>query len=79
VKILEWSLLALAATPAWAGYQYYINDTLNSINPLSWSTTGQLSPGSAGLAATDANGGSLISRVPIPGGGAKLRSQLQSP
>jgi len=56
-------LLALAARPAWAGYQYYFTDSLQSANPLAWTSTGQLSPG--------ANGGSLISSVPIPGGGSE--------
>jgi hypothetical protein len=77
VRILAWSLFALAATPAWgAGYQYYINDTLSSLNAQAWSSSGQLSPGSAGLVATDANGGSLISRVPIPGGGSEAEVAL---
>ncbi len=33
MKKAIWSLLALAATPAWAEYQYYVNDSLQSINP----------------------------------------------
>ena len=62
----------LAATaPAWAAYQYYVNDSLRAIDPVAWSASGQLSPGAAGMAVPDANGGSLISRVPIPGGGSE--------
>ena len=44
--------------------------SLQSINAAAWSSTGQLSPGTAGLGASASNGGSLISHVPIPGGGS---------
>jgi hypothetical protein len=45
-----------------------VNDSLRSVDPAAWSSTGVLSPGASGLTASDPNGGSLISRVPIPGG-----------
>jgi hypothetical protein len=64
-------LLALAASPAWAGYQYYFTDSLQSTNPLAWNSSGQLSSSAAGLAASSTSGGSLISSVPIPGGGSE--------
>ncbi len=76
MKKAIWSLLALAATPAWAEYQYYVNDSLQSINPTAWSSSGQLSPSAAGLAASAADGGSLISRVPIPDGTSEAEVDL---
>lgn len=69
--------LALSA-PAWA-YSYYVTDNLATIDPAKWSTAGAVSPGSAGLAAPDPAGGSLISRVPIPDGSAEteIRATLR--
>jgi RHS repeat-associated protein len=63
--------LLLTASPLSAGYQYYLSDSLRSIDAASWSSTGQLTAGAPGLAATDTNGGSLISRLPIPGGSSE--------
>jgi len=76
MKKAIWSLLALAATPAWAEYQYYVNDSLQSINPTAWSSSGQVSASSAGLAASAAEGGSLISRIPIPDGTSEAEVAL---
>jgi hypothetical protein len=58
----------LLATPAFGGYQYYLTDNFTTIDASRWSSTGALSPTGSGLAAPDANGGSVISRVPIPDG-----------
>jgi RHS repeat-associated protein len=60
-------VLALTlAAPAWAGYQYYLTDNLSAIDNSKWALTGSLAPASGGLAAANAAGGSLISRIPIP-------------
>jgi hypothetical protein len=72
-------LAALALTaPAW-GYSYYVDDNLSTVDPAKWSTIGALTPGSAGLAASDSAGGSLISRVPIPdaSGEAEIRATIR--
>ena len=71
MKALRWSLLALAASPAWASYQYYSTDSLALIDPAKWNTTGAVAAVAAGLVAPDSNGGSLLSRVPIPDGSSE--------
>jgi RHS repeat-associated protein len=71
MKTLRWSLLALAASPVWASYQYYLTDSLASIDTAKWSTAGAVSPSATGLAAPNSNGGSLLSQVPIPDGSSE--------
>ena len=61
-------LLLLTACPSWAGYQYYFSDSLKLMDSVRWNASGVLAPGVAGLTASDSNGGSLISRLPIPDG-----------
>jgi hypothetical protein len=41
---LRWSLLALAASPAWASYQYYLTELLASVDAAKWNTTGAVAP-----------------------------------
>jgi hypothetical protein len=50
------------------GYQYYFSDPVTSINGASWTQNGPLTAGAGGLTTSDANGGSLISRVAVPDG-----------
>jgi hypothetical protein len=50
------------------GYQYYFSDPVTSINGVSWTQNGTLTAGAGGLTSSDANGGSLISRVAVPDG-----------
>lgn len=71
MKILNLSALLLCTTSAWGAYSYYLTDTLTSIDPSKWSSTGAVAPGAAGLSAPGASGGTLVSRVPIPDGTAE--------
>jgi len=71
MKTLKLSALLLCTTPAWGAYSYYLTDPLQSIDAAKWSATGTSAPGSAGLAAPDANGATLVSRVPVPDGTAE--------
>jgi len=68
MKRLPWTLVLLAASPAYGGVQYYLTDRLTSVDPAKWATTGSVSANAAGLMIADANGGSLVSKVPIPDG-----------
>jgi hypothetical protein len=63
---LRLSLFCLAV-PAFGAYTYYYSDPLTSINPSNWSQNGSVSGGSTGLTASSSNGGSLISKVAVPG------------
>ena len=65
MKIL--SVLMLTAL-AHAGVNYYVSDSLQTIDPSKWAAVGALVPSTAGLAATDPNGGALISKIPVPDG-----------
>ena len=76
MKRLRGLLLLLAACQARGGYQYYIADSLTSIDPAKWSTVGAPSPSSTGLTAPGASGGSLISRVPIPDGTSEAQVRI---
>ena len=71
--------LFLLSTPGWAAYQYYLTDNLTSINAASWTTTGNVGASTLGLAASEAGGGTLISRIPIPDGTyeAEVRATLK--
>ncbi len=50
------------------GYQYYDTDALTSINANSWTQNGVGSAGTSGYTSSDANGGSLISKIAVPDG-----------
>ena len=65
MKIL--SVLTLAFV-AHAGVNYYVSDSLQAIDPSKWTAVGAVLPSVAGLAATDPNGGALISKIPVPDG-----------
>lgn len=69
-KILGLLSVVLAST-LHAGVNYYFTDSLHAIDSSKWAVVGALVPGAAGLAAPDANGGALISKVPIPDGSAE--------
>jgi len=55
----------LLASPAWAGYQYYLTDSLTAIDGSKWIVTGAVTPSRSGLTSPDANGGLLVSRLEI--------------
>jgi hypothetical protein len=69
VKPLAFFLFA--AAPIYAGVNYYLTDNLHAIDPTKWITVGSLAPSAVGLAAFSANGGALISKVPVPDGTAE--------
>ena len=59
--------LAALSAPLFGAYQYYYTDSLTSIDTTKWSPkTGVVDATTGGLTATDANGGSLISSLPVP-------------
>jgi hypothetical protein len=68
--------LALLAGPLWPAQSYYLTDALTSIDLSKWTTVGALVPGTAGLAAPDTAGGSLISRLPVPDGSAEAEVRM---
>lgn len=70
MKLVRRGLLLLWAAPSWAAYQYYSSDTLTWINPATWYQNGVLSATASGLTSQDPNGGSLISKIPVPDGTA---------
>jgi hypothetical protein len=76
MKTFPLAAAPLFSAPAWAAYQYYFTDQLTTVDTAKWSTAGQVTPGSAGLATPDTNGGSLISRVPIPDGSAEAEVRM---
>jgi hypothetical protein len=51
-----------------SGYGFYLTDAITAINGTNWTQAGSVAASAGGLTATDANGGSLISRVGIPDG-----------
>ena len=67
---------AALVLPLWPAETYYLTDSLSSVDSSRWTQTGSVSPGSAGLAAPDAVGGSLISRIPIPDGSAEAEVRI---
>jgi RHS repeat-associated protein len=60
----------VASVPAWTATPSYVTDNLSSVDSTKWSTAGSVIATRDGLTAPDANGGSLISRVPAPDGSA---------
>src|SRR5260370_39608534 len=76
-------LLAILTAPAclFAAYTYYYTDTLTSINTTNWYQNGSLTPTTGGLTAPTANGGSLISKIAVPGGSSdyEVKSVLALP
>src|SRR5712692_5965587 len=60
--------LMLLAAAAFAAYTYYYSDTLTTISTANWTQNGSVTATGAGLTATSANGGSLISKIAVPGG-----------
>jgi hypothetical protein len=59
----------LLTSAAFGQYQYYYGpDALNSINTAKWGQNGTLTATAGGLLSYDSNGGSLISKVAVPGG-----------
>lgn len=62
------ALFAAACSALFAAYTYYLTDTLTSINTTNWTQNGTLTAGSGGLTSSNANGGSLISKVAVPDG-----------
>jgi len=65
-KLLGFALLLTC--PAWAGYTYYLTDTLATIDGSKWIATGAPNASRTGLSASSAAGGTLVSRIPIPDG-----------
>lgn len=65
----------LLAGSAWAGTPYYLTDNFASIDGSRWTAAGSLAARS-GLAAVDANGGSLVSRIPIPDGSGEAEVRM---
>jgi len=63
-------LLFLSLTPvlAWAQYTYYFVDSFWTINSTHWQANGVISGSGAGLISSDSAGGSVISKVAVPGG-----------
>jgi RHS repeat-associated protein len=51
-----------------AAYTYYYTDALTSINTSNWWQNGTVTATAGGLYSSDANGGSLISKVAVPDG-----------
>jgi hypothetical protein len=64
MKIVRLSLLFLAGSCLWAGYQSTYTNGLTSIDPSKWSQTGSLSTTSTGLTGN----GALVSSVAVPTG-----------
>jgi|GEM_PF-6077095 len=60
--------IVLLTLPAWTQYTYYFSDTFGSINTVYWQPNGVISAGPSGLVSTDPAGGSVISKVAVPGG-----------
>ncbi|MBV9746957.1 MAG: hypothetical protein JO099_24610, partial [Acidobacteriia bacterium] len=75
-KFIVESLFFFAAVPLWADYQYYFTDSLTSLDATKWSPTGAPTVGPAGLAATDTNGGSWISKIPTPDGSSEAEVRI---
>jgi hypothetical protein len=66
--ILIRSVVSAAACSTLFAYTYYFTDSLTSINTTYWTQNGTLTAGSGGLTSSNANGGSLISKVAVPDG-----------
>ena len=64
-------LICLTTLTLNAGVNYYLTDSLHTIDPAKWTVVGSLAPSALGLAAPDPNGGALISKVPVPDGSAE--------
>ncbi len=70
------AVAVLLAGRAWAGYQYYLTDNLTTIDPAKWISTGTPAATKSGLSVSDANGGSLISRLPVPDGSSEAEVSM---
>ncbi|MBZ5724833.1 MAG: hypothetical protein LAP87_07530 [Acidobacteriia bacterium] len=75
MRKLQAGAALLLASSAWAGAPYYLTDNFASIDGSQWTAAGALAARS-GLAAMDANGGSLVSRIPIPDGSGEAEVHL---
>jgi hypothetical protein len=76
MKPSRFTVTALLAGPLWAAQSYYLTDNMTTIDSSRWTTVGKLAPGTSGLAAPDAAGGSLISRLPVPDGSAEAEVRM---
>src|ERR1700730_11896162 len=76
MKSLPLAAALLFTSPLWSAYQYYLADSLTAVDNGKWLSAGTMSASSAGLAAADANGGSLISRLPIPDGSSEAEVRM---
>ena len=47
MKSLRAVAALLLSAPAWAGVQYYLTDSLSSIDSFKWTTSGSLAPATA--------------------------------
>jgi len=76
---LRLGALLLLSAPGWAASQYYFTDNLNDINASHWSKRGRVGSSALGFAASESDGGALISRIPIPDGTseAEVRTTLK--
>src|SRR5437867_699139 len=63
-------------SPDSTGYQYYYSDVFSTINTANWTQNGWGLTVNNGLADTDVNGGSLISKVAVPGNDYEVRATL---
>lgn len=72
-------LLGSAGSSLLGAYQYYVTDSLVSIDPAKWVQNGSLTTTSNGLTAPSATGGSLISNLPVPDGTSEyeVRTRLR--
>jgi len=59
------------ALPISTSYQYYLTDSFANLDTSKWTVTGNVVPSRGGLTAPDPNGGSVISKVPIPDGSSE--------
>lgn len=57
-------------------YQYYLADNFAVLNGSYWTAVGSLAPTHAGLTAPEANGGSVVSRVPMPDGSSDGEARM---
>ena len=76
MKIASLAAVLALTSPAWASYSYYLTDNLTALDPVKWAAAGTAAPGASGLASADPNGGSLVSRVPIPDGSSEAEVRV---
>jgi hypothetical protein len=81
VRRLPLSLLLAVPACLLGAYAYYFTDNLTSINTANWYQNGSVTATTGGLTAPTANGGALVSKVAVPGGGSdyEVKSTLTLP